>query len=281
MEVKEKTLKEILTFLFLTLGLSSFFYYKFIRAGTLEVENGLLYVLGLMWCPGFSGLITTLVFQRNLRGLGWHWGKTRYQVLSFFLPFFYALPVYALVWVFALGELKPSFSTRPQSYVVAIFFGCLTALGEEIGWRGFLVPRLYRLTGFTRVSLISGAIWALWHFPLILFSDYNSGTPLWYGALCFSVLVIGMSFAYAWFRLRTESVWTAMFLHAMHNYFIQGQFDRITADTRITAYLTGEFGAGLVFAALAVTWIFWRQRDKLPSVRSFSSVKPKGSSTHN
>lgn len=269
MEVKVKSLREILTFLFLTFGLSSFFYYKFIKAGTLDVENGILYVLGLMWCPGLSGLITTLIFQRNLRGLGWSWGKTRYQVLSFFLPFLYAFPVYALVWVFALGELKPTFSTRPLSYAVAIIFSCLTALGEEIGWRGFLVPRLYRLTGFMQASLISGAIWAFWHLPLILFSDYNSGTPLWYGALCFSVTVVGISFAYAWFRLRTGSVWTAMFLHAMHNYFVQSQFDRITTDIGITAYLTGEFGVGLAFAALVVTWIFWRKREKLPSASTF------------
>jgi len=263
MELKKRTLKEIITFLLLTFGLSSFFYYKYISTGTLNVENGFLFVLGLMWCPGISGLITTLIFQRNLRGLGWRWGKTRFQILSFSLPFLYALPVYTLIWIFALGRLEISFSTRPQSYIIAIFLSCLTALGEEIGWRGFLVPRLFRISGFKQAALISGAIWALWHMPLIFFSDYNSNTPLWYAALCFTVMVVGTSFAYAWLRLRTGSVWTAMFLHALHNYFIQSHFDRITTDIGITSYLTGEFGAGLAFTALVVAWIFWKQRDEL------------------
>jgi len=262
---QEKTLKEIFTFLVLTFLFSSFFYYPFIAAGTLDIDNAFLYVLGLMWCPGLSALITSLFFQKNLRGLGWGWGKTRYQVLSFFMPLIYAFPVYALVWIFALGGLEASFSPRPITYVVTILFSCLTALGEEIGWRGFLVPRLYRITGFTRTSLISGFIWAVWHMPLILFSGYNSGTPGWYAVLNFSIMAIGASFIFAWLRLKTGSLWTAMFLHAMHNYFIQDHLDRITLDTGITAYLTGEFGVGLALSCAVAAWYFWKQRGKLAS----------------
>jgi hypothetical protein len=54
------------------------------------------------------------------------------------------------------------------------------ALGEEIGWRGFLVPELAKVSSFAAVGLISGSLWALWHAPMILFSHYNEGTPAWY-----------------------------------------------------------------------------------------------------
>ncbi len=272
MQEKKRTLKEISTFLILTFGFSSFFYSRYISAGSLNVEKAFLYVLVLMWCPGVSAIFTSLIFQKNLRGLGWGWGKTRFQVLSFFLPFLYALPVYVVVWIGGWGGLDVQFSTALLAYPVAIFLSCLTALGEEIGWRGFLVSRLRRLMGFTQVSFLSGLIWAVWHMPLILFSGYNSGAPILYAALCFTIMVVGISFAFAWFRIKTGSVWTAMFLHAMHNYFIQSHFDRITVDTDITKYLTGEFGAGLALSALVVAYIFWAKRGRLS--------KPLLSATH-
>ncbi len=272
MQEKKRTSKEISTFLILTLGFSSFFYSRYLSAGSLNVEKAFLHVLGLMWCPGISAIFTSLIFQKNLRGLGWGWGKTRFQVLSFFLPFLYALPVYVVVWIGGWGGLDVQFSTALLAYPVAIFLSCLTALGEEIGWRGFLVSRLRRLMGFTQVSFLSGLIWAVWHMPLILFSGYNSSAPILYTALCFTIMAVGISFAFAWLRIKTGSVWTAMFLHAMHNYFIQSHFDRITVDTDITKYLTGEFGAGLALSAVLVAYIFWAKRGRLS--------KPLLSATH-
>ena len=73
--------REIITFLFLTLGLSPIFYYKIIAAGYLEAAGAVL-ILGLMWCPGVAALITRFAFQRNLRGLGWGLGKPRYLLAS-------------------------------------------------------------------------------------------------------------------------------------------------------------------------------------------------------
>jgi hypothetical protein len=58
--------RRIVVFLVLTYALSSIFYWKII-AGGMEA----LPVLGLMWCPGVAAIVTRLVFQRNLRGIGW------------------------------------------------------------------------------------------------------------------------------------------------------------------------------------------------------------------
>src|SRR5207245_10046572 len=88
-------------------------------------------------------------------------------------------------------------------------------------------------------------IWALWHFPLIIFADYNGGTPTWYSCLCFFVMVVALGVIFAWLRLRSGSVWPAAILHASHNLFVQAFFDRVTVDTGPTRWLTSEFGAAL------------------------------------
>ena len=54
----------------------------------------------------------------------------------------------------------------------------ILTLGEEIGWRGFLVPELTGWVGFRRASLYSGVIWGAWHLPGILTGAYGAaGTP--------------------------------------------------------------------------------------------------------
>ena len=108
-----------------------------------------------------------------------------------------------------------------------------SALGEELGWRGFLVPKLAEGWSFTTTALVSGAIWAVWHMPLIIFAGYNGGTTVLYSIVCFVVMVLGISVPLAWIRLRSGSVWPAALFHASHNLYIQGYFDRVTVDTGI------------------------------------------------
>ena len=150
--------KKIWLFLFLTFALSSIFYYFIILSGTIKG-----YSTGLMWCPGVAAIITQLVFQRNLRGLGWKPGKFKYLLASYGVPLAYVLVVYAIVWLTGLGSFSPEqlikqtaaqYNIQVHSTVLFVIvygviiatFGlvvsCLTALGEEIGWRGLLVPEL-------------------------------------------------------------------------------------------------------------------------------------------
>ena len=141
---------------------------------------------------------------------------------------------------------------------------CASALGEEIGWRGFLVPQLAKSYSFTTTALVSGLVWSLWHYPVLIFADYNAGTPAWYGLTCFTVMVVSGSFIYAWMRLKSGSLWTGVLLHATHNLFIQSFFDPLTTNTGHTAYITSEFGAGLAVVSLIFAIYFWRRRHELP-----------------
>jgi len=268
----------ILIYLACTFALSSIFYTLIIRAGHLSAGHG-LYVLGLMWCPGISAIVTCLILRRPIASLGWKW-KWRYQLASYLIPIGYAGAAYALVWATGLGGVpnhkvidsllahaRPGTSPTKALIVFVVATGTLgmitstvSALGEEIGWRGFLVPELAKITSFTRTALISGAIWTTWHVPILVFADYNSGTPVWYGLTCFAVMVIGISFLFAWMRLKSGSLWTGAFLHASHNLFIQGIFTPLTIDTGETKWVIDEFGFALAIAAIVVAVIVWRRR---------------------
>ena len=215
-----------------------------------------------MWCPGVSALVTRLVYQGNMRGEGWGWGSTRYEVMAYVIPIGYGAVAYGVVWLTGLGRVDLSlFHTNVALFVVGgTVQGLILALGEELGWRGFLVPKLAEWLTVTRTALVSGAIWAAWHVPVIAFGDYNSGTPTWYAIMCFAVAVIAMAFPLAWLRLRSGSLWPAAIMHASHNLYIQSFFDRVTVDTGPTKYLISEFGAVLALTMAVTAWLIWRAR---------------------
>jgi membrane protease YdiL (CAAX protease family) len=280
----------ILTYLACTFALSSIFYTLIIRAGHLSAGHG-LYVFGLMWCPGVAAILTCLIRRRPIASLGWKW-KWRYQAASYLIPIAYAGVTYALVWMTGLGGVpnhkvidsllaraRPGTSPATALILFVVATGTLgmitstaSALGEEIGWRGFLVPELAKTTSFTRTALISGGIWTAWHVPILVFADYNSGTPTWYGLTCFAVMVIGISFVFAWMRLKSGSLWTGVFLHASHNLFIQGILTPLTIDTGKTKWVIDEFGFALAIAALVVAVIVWRLRGQVESLTADAVV---------
>ena len=261
---KERTGAELTSFLVLTFALSAIFWWLIIAAGSLGAHGG-IYVLALMWCPGVSALITRLVFQHNLRGEGWGLGAPRWAALAYLLPVAYATVAYGAVWLLGLGGVDLArFKTGALTFVVlGSIQSLLSATGEELGWRGFLVPTLAKRMSFGRLAVLSGAIWAVWHFPLIIFADYNSGTATWYSLLCFAVMVIALATVLAWLRLRSGSVWPAALLHASHNLYVQGFFDRVTVDEGPTPWLTSEFGAALAITIGITAWLFWRARGDL------------------
>lgn len=284
-----RTKISIIIYILLTAALSSIFYVQVIHRTKSGQGLGLL-ILGLMWCPGVSGLLTRLVFQGNLHGHGFGWGRTKYQFASYWIPLVYSSIVYLPFWLAGyfdpnsrmLEALARRVPQLPHAAVLPVLFltlatvgmvgSCISALGEELGWRGFLVPQLAKVTSFPRVALISGGIWALWHYPLILFADYHGAGPLWYSVACFTVMVLGISFLFAWMRLKSGSVWTGMFLHASHNLFVQAFFDAQTRRARVTGLWTTEFGAGLALAAVVVAAIFYAKRGELPAQRGSASA---------
>lgn len=275
---------QVVVYLFLVFAFSSFFYFLVLRSGSLGNGRG-LYVVGLMWCPALAGMLTLRLNGRSISELGWKWGKTKYQLWSWFIPLLYASIGYAIVWIAGFGGfgnrgfldaiVKQMHLGGPRWVSVALgialtgTFGLVGsishALGEEIGWRGFLVPELFRTTSFTTTALISGIVWSLWHYPILIWGDYNAGTPTWYGLTCFTVMVVSISFVFAWMRLKSGSLWTGAILHASHNLYIQAIFTPLTRNTGKTAWFIDEFGCVLPIVAIVFAVYFWRRRKELPA----------------
>ena len=241
----------------------------------------------LMWGPASAAIIIRLVTEKSLVGIGFGPGRPVWLLIALLLPLAYALPPYLLAWGAGLGAFVPSrwpdvlpyglHATGALSGLALIltagFFDKISrALGEEIGWRGLLVPELLKVTSFRTTALVSGIIWALWHFPLIIFADYKAaGTPVAFQLACFAAMVVGSSFLYAWLRMRSGSVWPAAVLHASHNLLVQSVLDQATVNKAGAFYLTTEFGAGIALCTALVAWLIL---GKTP--RSLFASKPEG-----
>jgi len=277
--------KKIACFYVLTMLFSGVFDAFVLGAGKMDAGN-LLYVTGSMWSPALAAFLTKAMFGENLRDLPWAWGRAKYAWLGYFIPVAYAVPIYIGVWLTGLGVFaNTEFITKTAEtfgwanfppVIVVLLFVLFTAtlglvgktsraLGEEIGWRGFLVPELSKVTSFTGVGLISGVMWSVYHFPVLIFADYNAGTPVWYGLTCFTLGVIAESFILAWLTLRSGSLWPAALLHGSHNLWIQSILTPLTHDTGATRYIVDEFGFGLVITTIIGAIIVCRKRGELPS----------------
>lgn len=252
--------KKIFVFLVLAFALSSISYYVMISTGT-GFKVGAIF----MWSPGVAAILTKLLYRESLKDFGWQPGDRKYLFLGLGIPFLYASIIYSLVWITGLGDFSPQPFFQIAIFATAgLLFACLAALGEEIGWRGFLIPELIKFTSFTKAALVTGIIWAIWHYPGIIFADYNSTTPLVFQLIVFTIAVIGYSILTAWLRLKTGSIWPAVLWHGGHNLFIQQIFLMMTKDTGITDYFVDDFGIGVFIASIIMGIVFWNKRSEIP-----------------
>lgn len=114
-----------------------------------------------------------------------------------------------------------------SSITYAPLLNMIEALGEEIGWRGFLYPQLEDRFGRTNGWLLGGVIWGAWHWPLIALIGYEYGAAVGNsagyigapvtGMLVFSVITAGLGVLHAWVYERSECIWLPALLHGAFN----------------------------------------------------------------
>ena len=254
-----KSRKKIAIYTVLTFLISSVFYLIMYFTGSSR-DVGVLW----MWSPAMSAILTQLMFQENIRDFGWRLGPKKYLLLAGVIPLTYALIIYSLAWATGIA----GFRSPTIGYIIFLPIGflaaCFAALGEEIGWRGLLVPELFKITTFTNTVLLSGLIWAVWHYPTILFTDYRSQAPRWFDLTTLTISVLGLSCFTAWLRLKSGSLWPAVLWHGAHNLFIQEIFIQMSTESPLSRFFIDDFGLGLVLAALSLGFIFWKKRFELP-----------------
>lgn len=119
---------------------------------------------------------------------------------------------------FVSGEAGPAKYLLGQAGVIVIasLFNTLFALGEEVGWRGWLWVRLQSY-GQLPAILISGAIWGAWHAPLVLLGyNYPMATGPW-GVLAMCGMCIVFGAFLGWLRTYSDSVWPTALAHGAFN----------------------------------------------------------------
>lgn len=261
--MKTETKKIIAYLIFLSL-LSVIAYAVVINYKKISISP-VLGIFILMWCPALSAFITQLIFTRSLRGFGWGIDKPRWLILSYLLPAVCGTLAYGFLWLTGLAGIDNNFKFNFFNFAIfGLIFNFIFAAGEEIGWRGFLVPNLFRVTGFTKTCLLSGIIWTVWHFPLIIAGMYLSTVPTAISLMQLLVVIMAISFTINWLRLKSQSVWPAVLLHASHNLYMQWLFDPLTTfNNPLSKYLSGESGFALIAVYGIVGFIFWRKRSQL------------------
>lgn len=154
-------------------------------------------------------------------------------------------------------------------FPVAIFNGVASAimgagpLGEEGGWRGYLLPRLLERGSEARASLIIGIIWALWHLPImVMFADWRSGVPLASYLPLYTVGVIGLSFVMSrvWL-IGGGSLIPCIWLHGLVNAVGGIAFDHSLWTSRWSVEAsTGHFAIATALTAALLFLIARRTR---------------------
>lgn len=247
-----------------------------IRAGG-PVQRHLAWVAMLMWIPAVASVACRLILREGMSDAGLRVTRTgstvRQLLVAWLFPIAVGVAAYVPAWGLGLVEFQV-----PQSVLaalgdenrlvallamigLALSAGTLTAavltLGEEIGWRGYMLTRLF-VADVRRPVLLSGVIWAAFHVPLILSGQYAAGVTPVTAATSFVLTIVSLSYVAAKLRLASGSVWPPVLFHASWNAAIQGCFDAfVPIQTRPEAALwIGESGLLVVAASGALAWLY-------------------------
>jgi membrane protease YdiL (CAAX protease family) len=238
---------------------------------------GQLALFGQAFVPAIAAVVARLATTGSVGGLGLRRGDSRrYLGVSYLVPVIATLAAYGVVWATGAGELDPAklvadgpFSgaskgtgaalTAALALTVGVVPFTVLALGEEIGWRGLMAPRLAERMSLPRVALWTGIAWSVFHLPLMLFvPGAVDGVPTLYAVAVFAIGLIALSYPLAWLRLRSRSIWPATLMHAAGNAAIYFVGDPLTKDIGKTEWFSGETGFLLCVASVLVAIGWWR-----------------------
>lgn len=266
-------------FLGLTVVFTAPFQWLMITMGSAYV-----YIIASMWGPALAAFAACRIVGVDISILGFRWGKSKWILLCYLIPFAYLLVVYGITWISGYGEffnakyigkigdnlgLHGWSNTQVALFAIPLFALVMiphqlaNSLGEEIGWRGLLAPQLMRLMSFPAASFLSGLIWFIWHIPIIAWASYMiEQRPMTWQIACFAIMLIGMSFPMMYYRLKSGSVWTATIFHASHNTFLIFVFMRLTKDGPNTKYIAGEWGVATAGVVTVIALFYWYKANK-------------------
>ena len=199
----------------------------------------------------YMPFLGALAAKAPLRGMGWHpnvKGNGKYIAAAWLMPallttvgaalYFAVFPAHfdltgaylsASAGESAMAALEAQGLTYPMYVLISVvsavtyapLLNTFAAIGEEVGWRGFLYPQLKARFGITAGRLLGGVIWGAWHFPLIALIGYEYGTAYWgfpiTGMLIFCVFTVAIGIICDWLYEKSGSIWLPALAHGATN----------------------------------------------------------------
>lgn len=211
------------------------------------LDVSLLFGLLALFGPATAaGVVTWIV--RGSTGLA----ELRAATTRWRLPYGWYLAAFGLpVAGFALGHAAyivaghPALAIPGDVHPISLLLFVLV-IGEEIGWRGFLLAGLLRRHSPLVATLVVAAAWAAWHSPLYLAGMPSDGRSF----LAFAAWVVPLSFLLTWLWLRTRSAWLATVMHGAANLGAALVFPLADADM---LFAFGGLGTAIVAIVLVVS----------------------------
>ncbi len=270
--IRHDAWKTISTFMLILIGLSAAAHFAVIALSPSD-----LYVGALMWCPAAAAFVTWKVRGASPSILSWRPGTGKLALKAYLVPVLYVTTAYLLIWSLGMAdfpnglaienwaaELGLAETNQPGALFLMILLLALigvlnaapTIIGEEIGWRGLLIWELRKLFSFGWVSIISGLIWACWHYPIIY---AYGGEDAFRHIAFFTIMIVGMSVIMTYFTFKSGNIWPAVTLHCANNVYIQQIFTPITIETEVSAFWANEYGLMIPIIVWISAIYFWRR----------------------
>lgn len=235
-----------------------------------------------MWAPGVAALVCNrFVLKQPIRSLNLHHiGKRNLLLYAWLIPPLLSSAAGILTWVIGLGTFDNQFTqireamqnapggaSVPPGLVVLLqilfsltlapLINTLFALGEELGWRGFLLPQLLPL-GQGKAIWLSGVIWGIWHAPAIL-QGLNYPSQPYLGVIFMIVFCVLFGAFLSWLYLSSQSPWLPALAHGSLN-ATAGISILFLKDVNITYGGTIVSLTGWIPLGLFVGWLYWSKR---------------------
>lgn len=216
-------------------------------------------VFGILgpYSPLIAALVVRLAVAREGLGdarLGVRSTRRHFWLLAVLLPFFWNGVQDALQSMLGFATVDwAKVSIGLYRVPINLFGGLIIFIGEEFGWRSYLLEKI-RPLGRWNALLASGAIWSLWHAPVLLLPTgiYTRQLDLPGAGLTFVVFTL-MGFIFGWLYLESKSVWPCVLMHSYNNLVSFKLFrEAWTVKTEPTLLQN----ALLAFGPVLVIWIF-------------------------
>jgi uncharacterized protein len=192
-----------------------------------------------MWAPALARLVTRITVDRGFAGTLTvrRWGVTGARVIvePLVLPLMVYSAAYFIAWSSGLVRFSPGdgkWTSGAQiaanlaiNLAILIPFGTFTALGEELGWRGYLQPRL-DAAGVRSSVVVVWLVQLAYHLPLMIGAGYLGGGSVLATATLFAAADLPFTFLAACLAYRSRSLWPAVFFHSFHNTISQWLFPK-------------------------------------------------------